>query len=208
MEEKIYSEVVNGYLVEVDSDPFALDPRDEEFSNLGKWVCSHRRYNFPNEIGFDFTECNSWSEVEGALSRRFDYVFPLFLYDHSRLAFSLGGYGKGWWHARWDAGQVGFVVANKSDVRAWFGVKKITKKIEEQFFNTLQGEVEAFQAYVNGEVYQVTITDEADGELIDFCGSFYSAEEALKSGRETAEGCGGRQALIAAKVEHPELVSY
>jgi len=130
------------------------------------------------------------------------------MYDHSYLAFSLWGAGQYWQHARWDAGQVGFVVANKSDLRSWFGVKKITKKIEEQFFNTLQSEVEAYQAYANGEIYTVSITDEADGELIDFCSGFTSAAEALQSGRETAEGYGDRQALITAKAEHPELVSY
>ena len=206
MENNTYSESVNGYKVEVDNDTFADDPRN--WDNLGKWVCAHKRYTLPNEIDFDFDDFDSWSEVEGALAKRFDYVIPLYMYDHSALSFNLYGKSPYWQHAAWDAGQVGFVVANKSDVRAWFGVKKITKKIEEQFFNTLQSEVEDYQAYANGQVYVVTITDEADGELIDCCGGFYSVEEALQSGRETAEGYGDCQALIAAKAEHPALVSY
>ena len=206
MENNTYEERVNGYLVEVSLDQWADSPRD--WDNLGKWVCAHKRYNLPNEIDFDFDEFYSWSEVEAALAKRFDYVIPLYMYDHSALGFNLYGYAPTWWHARWDAGQVGFVVAGKSDLRSWFGVKKITKKIEEQFFNTLQSEVEAYEAYANGENYQVSITDEVDGELIDSCSGFTSAAEALQSGRETAEGYGDRWRLIAAKEEHPELVSY
>lgn len=206
MNNNTYSESVNGYKVEVSLDEWADSPRD--WDNLGKWVCAHKRYGLPNEIDFDFGEYNSWSEVEAALAKRFDYVIPLYMYDHSYLAFSLWGAGQYWQHARWDAGQVGFVAANKADIREWFDVKKVTKKIEERFYNTLQSEVTDYEAYANGEVYTVTITDEADGELIDFCGGFYSAEEALQSGRETAEGYGNRQALIAAKEEHPELVTF
>lgn len=207
MSNNTYSESVNGYKVEVDYDTFADDPR-ECCDNLGKWVCAHKRYTLPNEINFNFDEFYSWSEVEGALAKRFDYVIPLYMYDHSALAFHLYGCAPTWWHARWDAGQVGFVVANKSDIRAWFGVKRVTKEIEKQFFNTLQSEVEDYQAYANGQVYMVTITDEAVGELIDCCGGFTSVEDALQSGREVAEGYGDRQALLAAKVEHPELVSF
>lgn len=206
MSNNTYEERVNGYLVEVSLDQWADSPRD--WDNLGKWVCAHKRYNLPNEIDFDIDGFYSWSEVEAALAKRFDYVIPLYMYDHSALGFNLYGYAPTWWHARWDAGQVGFVVAGKSDLRSWFGVKKITKKIEEQFFNTLQSEVEAYEAYANGENYQVSITDEVDGELIDSCSGFTSAAEALQSGRETAEGYGDRQALIAAKAEHPELVSF
>ena len=206
MENNTYSERVNGYLVEVDYDTFADDPR-EWCDNLGKWVCTHKRYSLPNEINLNFPFWGSWQEIEKHLAKRFDYVIPLYMYDHSGLSFNLGGRSPYWQHGSWDAGQVGFVVANKSDVRAWFGVKKITKKIEEQFFNTLQSEVEDYEAYANGEIYTVSITDEADGELIDCCSGFYSVAEALQSGRETAEGYGDRQALIAAKVAHPELVS-
>ena len=67
---------------------------------------------------------------------------------------------------------------------------KVTKKIEERFFNNLWGEVNDYQAYANGEIYAVTITDEADGEFIDAYGGFTSAEEALQYGRETAERYG------------------
>lgn len=206
MENNTYEEKVNGYLVEVSLDQWADSPRD--WDNLGKWVCAHKRYDLPNEINLNFPFWGSWQEIEKHLAKRFDYVIPLFMYDHSALGFNLYGCAPTWWHARWDAGQVGFVVAGKSDLRSWFGVKKITKKIEEQFFNTLQSEVEDYQAYANGEIYTVSITDEVDGELIDFCSGFTSAAEALQSGRETAEGYGDRQGLITAKAEHPELVSY
>lgn len=207
MANNTYSESINGYKVEVDYDTFADDPR-RDWDNLGKWVCAHKRHSLPNEINFNFDEFYSWSEVEAALAKRFDYVIPLYMYDHSALGFNLYGYAPTWWHARWDAGRVGFVVASKSDIRAWFGVKKVTKEIEKQFINTLQSEVEVYQAYANGEVYRVDIYDEADGELIDCCGGFTSVEDALESGREVAEGYGDRQALVTAKEEHPELVSY
>ena len=204
--ESLKEEIINGYKVTVEIDEFADNPRN--WDNLGKWVCAHKRYTLPNEIKFDFNTFNSWEEVEAALSKRFDYVIPLYMYDHSSLSFNLGGLSPYWQHGRWDGGQVGCVVANKSDIRRLFQVKKITKSIEARALDVLRGEVEDYDQYSNGNVYMVQITDPVDDELIDTCGGFYDVDEAFESGKGVAESLGDRQALIAAKVQQPELVSY
>lgn len=162
-----------GYTYEIENDDMADDPRD--FDNLGKMVLAHKRYGFANEIDFDFGAYHSWNEVEGALIDMGYRIQPVYMYDHSGLSFSMGGYGVGWYHAQWDAGQIGYIVVKDADIRKWFGVKRITDAVLSKAIDVLDSEVKEYGAYCNGDVCRWFLYDQ-DGELIDSCGGYYDCD--------------------------------
>jgi hypothetical protein len=102
----------------------------------------------------------------------YDYVTPVYMYDHSGVAFSTTSFGD-----RWDSGQVGFACANYKDFA-------ITEWVEmDEIINNLLHE---YQNYINGEVYAVYLYDAETEEQIDSMSAFSSEEEAMQSGIEQA----------------------
>ena len=185
---------VGNYEVKVERDPYGEDFNPRDWDNLGTWVCNHRRYALPNEIDFNFNTFNSWRVAAAELSKRYDYVLALYMYEHSGLSFNLCGLSPYWQHGRWGGGQVGFVVANKSDVRKWFGVKKVTAAVETRFYNTLRGEVADYQLFSNGEVYSFDVLDE-NGTVVDHACGIWGFNQALQEG------------IAAAMVLEPETIT-
>jgi len=164
------------YVIEVEQDVWAESPR--EFDNVGMLVLSHKRYDLPNEIHFNFSECDSWDEVEKELRKVYPVVIPVFMYDHSGINFSLGGYNPYWVHASWDAGKVGYMVVDRDEL-AELGIKYLSKHNKEKLNRVLEGEIEQYNQYVGGDVWCVEIKQ--DDELIDYQGGIFGYDEAVQS---------------------------
>lgn len=160
----------------MDTDP--LNPRDHE--NLGTMTCWHRRYQLGDPHG--------WSHPGAFLDhlvkalRKNHILSPVYLYDHSGLAFSTRPFS-----CPWDSGQIGFLWASFSKIRAWYGVKRVTAAIRQRVVTVLEDELKIYEHYVEGEVYGYQIHD-ANGNEIDSCYGYYGREaceqaagEALKS---------------------------
>lgn len=164
----------------VDYDDNAESPR--EWDNLGVMVTTHRRYDMPNECGFDFDRFDGWDEIEKHLRKEHDafIVLPIQMYEHGGTSIYVGNT-----HDTWDGGQLGFIFATKEAMRNWWCVKRVTKAIQEQTIKALTQEVEAYDKYVSGSIYYYSLTD-ARGELIDSCGGWYDTED-IKSELEDYE---------------------
>lgn len=182
----VQSEEVGELTVSVLYDECGDSPRN--WDNLGKMVCSHRQYDFPNEIKMDFDKHDSWDEVKRAITKQFgaSLILTIWLYDHSGLSFSTKSfYGRlSQGHAEFDSGRIGFIFVTKKDIRKEYGkagVKEM-KKAEK----CLQGEVEVYGKYANGECYLFKVED-ADGENLDCCDEYYDSDEALQAGVESAK---------------------
>jgi len=144
---------VDDISVEVFYDQHAESPR--QWDNMTKFIMFHRRYNLPHEVDIHEQDYSSWDEMEEELHQQYKWVYPVFMYDHSGLAFSINSFS-----CRFDSGQVGFVVCDEgeaSDACAW-----------------AKAELQTYSDYANGNVFGFLV--EENGEHIHSCGGFYGSD--------------------------------
>lgn len=186
MSDVIVTKQVGKLTVNVENSEWFESPR--EFDNLGKMVFHHKRYDFPNEIEFDFESCNDWDKVEKSIKKKFGPMImkKVWLYDHSGFTFSTSSfYGKlPQGHAEFDSGVVGFMFVTLKDIRKEYG--KAGKKEIEKVSNILKNELSVYNKYVNNECYMFSVEDENENH-IDSCNGYYDVNDALEAGVESAE---------------------
>ena len=186
----------------IEQDQFPEDPRS--WDNLGTMLCCHRDY----QLG----DCNSNRETEEQLaeicrkygksdeeidemtfSEEIQFILdqdnvcglPLWLYDHSGISISTGRI------CPWDSSLVGLIFVEKD-----FYLAQMCLKDEEDWKakakETLEGEVETYSDFLEGNVYQWTLYEptvvirqsmdgkelsreiDEEGEIVDSMCGFYS----------------------------------
>ena len=75
----------------------------------------------------------------------------------------------------WDSGRSGWVFATKSQVRSYYGVKRITKAVKERALKLARSIVDEYSGYLNGECYGFIIRDTNTGEAVDSCWGYYDS---------------------------------
>jgi len=160
----------NGRKLVVEYCDFVENPR--EWDNLGTMVCFHRRYDLGDKHNYNHNDYDSWEEMERAIIKNENVavILPLYLYDHSGITMNTTGFG-----CDWDSGQVGFIFISKQKALQEYGGKIVTKKLKERLVTYLTNEVETYDQYISGDVYQFEILDE-NGEFEDSCGGFYGSD--------------------------------
>ena len=160
----------NGRKLVVEQCDFAESPR--EWDNLGTMVCFHTRYNLGDKHIYNHSDYNSWEELERAIIKNENVavILPLYLYDHGGITMNTTGFSCGW-----DSGQVGFIFISKEKALSEYGGKIVTKKLKERLVTYLTNEVETYDQYISGDVYQFIIEDE-NGNEEDSCGGFYGSD--------------------------------
>ena len=191
---ELEQETYRGYDIKIHQDEDPEDPR--EWGNLGKMVCSHKRYSLPNELNFDFDSCESWAEAEKELVEVYDavIVLPLYMYDHSGLRIKVGSFNGLLpdWHAYFDSGQIGFIVCRASDILKEYCIEpeELRNNRESYIENAksiLLREVENYDYYVAGFVYGF-IVENPDGEHVGSCCGFYGdTEYPLSEARQSVD---------------------
>jgi hypothetical protein len=165
--------------IEQDTDP--IDPR-KDYDHLGKMVCFHQRYNLGEEHDYRSGDYSGWEELEAAIREGEDGVveiLPLYLYDHSGITMSTGGFSCGW-----DSGQVGFIYATRADVLSEYSKQRVSQKLRSAVATILEAEVKEYDQFLTGAVYGYIIEDE-DGEHIDSCWGFFGHEYCEEAGKES-----------------------
>jgi hypothetical protein len=195
----------NEYTLTVEQDEYAEDPR--EWDNLCTMVCWHSRYslgdkhNFNDEwdflqdlceelLGMEYEDCEDMTKKE-MFQKLVDsgkiIIKPINIYDHSGITVSTSnGYP---YNDRWDGGWVGFIYVTKD--RIFKECCNITEENwKERADRYIEGEMETYDMYVRGEVYQFSLTKKVivqdkcphcgevireyeDEEEIDSCCGFY-----------------------------------
>ena len=97
---------------------------------------------------------------------------PVYLYNHSGLALSTEPF-----YDPWDSGQVGFIVATQKDMRTFFGVERISKRVRTLAYKRLEAEVQTYHQYLSGDVWHYLIEDE-NGEIVDSLSGMYGYDYA------------------------------
>lgn len=140
-----------------------------EWCNLGRIIVPEncRYLNSEDELpGL------TWDDKDADLQylrENYAYVFPLYVLDHSAVAFSTGFINSPW--GRWDCGQIGWIVINENDP------KQYSEKIDEKrALELIEGELETLTQWANGEVYGYILTD-PDGNELYSCWGYYSIED-------------------------------
>jgi hypothetical protein len=143
----------NGYRLKIEPDDDLENPRTAYDDCYGHMITWHRNYNFGE--GHNFTDPDDFLEQ---VNLKEVFWLPIFLLDHSGLRMSTGNF-----HDPWDSGQVGWIYITKEEVRQWYQVKRITKKIAKQAVEMLKLQIEVYDQYLSGDVYFVQVTKMPEG---------------------------------------------
>ena len=174
-----------GYEILIEQDEHPINPRMENF-NLGQMICHHKRYFLGDKHN------KSTDEVCDMLAgkQKDIVVLPLYLYDHSGITMNTTGFS-----CPWDSGMVGCIFADYVNIRSWYGVKKITKKLIEKVKLHLLQEVKCYDDYISGNIYTYTILK--DNEEMDSCGG-YPYEDALNEAKAIVDNMHSHRKMVTA----------
>lgn len=167
------TEGYKGYTIEIVSDDDPQNPRTE-YDNAGTMVCWHRRYHLgdmkngrpisenydePIDLLYELADIDR-SELEEdidiadlykAIEEKGTIISPLYLYDHSGITISMGGFS-----CPWDSGQVGYIYVTKEQIeKEWNGDYERAQKY-------LEGEVETYDQYLTGDVWGWRVVETGD----------------------------------------------
>jgi hypothetical protein len=106
-----------------------------------------------------------------------EYIaLPVYAYIHSGISLNTIGFS-----CPFDSGMCGVIYVSKDAVRNEYGELEdiVTKTVK----NVLQGEVDTFSKYLNGECYGYII--ERDGIEIDSCFGFHDEEYCISEAKQS-----------------------
>lgn len=122
------------------------------------FVAGHKRYSFPTNLDFDFNSFGNWEDIEKYLKRyRGKHIQPVYMLDHSLLAFSLNKFGG--YNGYFDSGQIGFLASTKKGRKGQKAYKLYSEFLED------------LQDFSNNNVKRIELTDEK-GQQIEFIECF------------------------------------
>ena len=181
----IKEERIGNYILRLYYDENPCDPREDY--NLSKMVCFHKRYNLGDDHDFKSDDFDSWDEMEKHIAGTEDplIIKPLYLYDHGGITISTSSFG-----CQWDSGQVGFVYVRKQDVRDSFSIKRCGQPMKERVDVLLEGEVETYDKYLQGQVYGYEIgkvSEDGHEEGLERCGGYYDEVQCVHDGKVSLE---------------------
>jgi hypothetical protein len=146
---------------------------------LGEYVCWHRRYELGNSTRFKNPE-----ELVSYAKRTNSLLYPLYIYDHSGISLSLTNTQYPF-SDRWDSGQLGYVLIDRSKALRQFGKKKLTTQLKKRIEQVIAEEIETYNQFLSGDVFGYVITQ--NGEEISSCWGFYGLEFCLSEAKACVE---------------------
>lgn len=106
--------------------------------------------------------------VEQNLNKN-DLIFlPVYKFEHSGVTFSTKPFDD-----FWDSGLDGIIYVTKQQVRNFYQVGRISRKLLNNVTSALESEIKILATWAEGDTYSIAIRDQ-DGEIIDSCSSIYS----------------------------------
>lgn len=154
----------------------AESPRN--WSNLGYFITIDRNYRSPDnnqdiinivkDTGDNATSQEDHIKlikkaIKDQLNEKVVAIYPIVKYEHGGISYSLGS------KHGFDYSNNGFYIITDKTQNLLGTPKKSFEKVIKQ-------ELEEYNQYINGEVYQFTLYNE-QGEIVDSCGGFYDLED-------------------------------
>lgn len=131
-------------------------------------------------------------------------ILPLYLYDHSGLSMSTGPFVGRAVHAEWDSGQVGYIYADHDDILNSFG--QVTPETVKQAKECLEGEVEAYDAYLRGDCWGYRTF--MYGQEMDSCWGFLGDIDAIKKDISSCLADGWKQLVDKLEPRYQSAKEY
>ena len=169
-----------GFTIEIVQDEEPFDPRDTD-STVGKMVCFHKRYKLGDKHDYDAGNYFRWSDIEAAIigDNPGCLILPLRMLDHSGITMSIGSGAYECDPGGWDSGQIGFIFCTAALIQEeWNGDRTLAE-------NYLRGEVEEYDQFLRGDVYNFAIKD-SEGNVVNSCCGFFGYDTCLEEAKRVA----------------------
>jgi hypothetical protein len=176
----IREERIDNYILRLFYDESPTNPREDY--NITCMVCFRKRDKLGDDHDIKFDDFDSWEEMEEYITRTEDplIIKPLYFYEHGGITISTSPFG-----CSWDSGRLGFVFVRKQDVRDNFFIKRCGQRITERVDVLLEGEVEVYDKYLQGQVYGYEIgkiNEDGQEEGLERCGDYLDEEQCIHDG--------------------------
>ncbi len=176
-----------------DDDP--LNPR-RDFDNLSRMICFHGRHRLGDPHSWD-----SPDDFRQGMRGEAYLELPLYLYDHSGITMRTTAFS-----CPWDSGQVGVIIFEREKVLAEFGGKRLTAARRKKAFELMRAEVETYDQYLTGDIWDVRIENDK-GDILDSCSGFYGLEYAKEEGRSMLGSCAATRREAQAEAMAAEIAA-
>lgn len=183
-----------GYEIMVQNETDPVNPRD--WASFGTMVCFHGKYRLGDKHEYRESDYDSWDEVRNAIEADGGVcILPLSLYDHGGISIRVGSFAGKAQHASWDSGWVGFIYTT-ADAIAKEGVSMEEAEV------ILRNEVEAYDDYLRGDIYEYVIKESrkacscgecSEWEVIENCGGYSDEDSAIKDAKSIVDAIVGKK---------------
>ena len=176
------------YELEIEQDDNGYNPRTE-WDNVTTMVCFHRRYNLGDKHNYNSRDFDGWDEMKQQIEEDYKVLMikPLYLYDHSGITISTSPFG-----CQWDSGRVGWVFIEEKQWIKMMG--EDMDRSEERLERIIDGEVETYDQYLTGDIYQYKIYEvetcdkgHEHKSLVECCGGYFGEEECRSEGQSVLD---------------------
>jgi hypothetical protein len=175
------------YELKVVQDESPESPRD--WDNVTTIVCFHKRYDLGDKQDYKSSDFNYWDELKEQIEtdHKVLMIKPLYMYDHSGITISTSPFG-----CQWDSGQIGWVFIEEKQWISMMG--EDMDRSEERLLRIIDSEVETYDKYLQGEVYQYKIYEVEECSLghqhrtlVECCGGYFDEEDCRSEGESFME---------------------
>lgn len=187
----------SGRILRVEHGQITESPRD--WDNMGTMICSHGNYHLGDKqvegnlaqlltvasalgildyiIGIDEDYQYDEQKMEEFIRAKKEAVaIKLYIHDHSTVSMHMHQPS-----CRWDSSHVGWIYVSEYDIIKEYG--DCSPESVEKARKVLEGEVETYSLYLQGEVYDYEIIEQETCDLghvhekvVDSCGGFYGSD--------------------------------
>lgn len=167
---------VHGYTCKVLYDMYPESPHDM-FDQLGIIYSNHRNYNPCNHTIDEILV----EDEDGNRSIDSDYIYvPIYCYEHGGITLSTSSFS-----CPWDSGMFGVMACEKSKAEKEFGDLSNKENLEKAL-ECLRNEVEVWDLYYTGQVFELQVLDENDAVVECICGYYGNPEEVMEEAVDIA----------------------
>lgn len=184
---KVYHKNDNEYIT-IDFDYDSTSPR--EWDNLGHMITYNKEYS-PDDYDENFIDIvkrlygSPHINKSSLLVRTEDgtkyVVLPIYIYQHSCIAYSTHSFVGRAQHAEWDSGLAGIIYASEEEIKAHLGKVSLDNSDIDVVAGIFESECEDYTAYCNGTMLKWDIYQFTDRilEWVDGCGGYVYEDDIL-----------------------------